>query len=398
MEKPVPARSASMHDRRRMYGANALQIGLFGANCSSGRSATTVPERWRADWPDCLRLARLAEAYGIDFMLPVARWKGYGGDTDFHGTTLETITWAAGLLASTRRITVFGTVHAPLFDPIIAAKQLVTADHIGEGRLGLNLVVGWNEGEFEMFGVRQRDHEARYAFAQEWLDAVKRAWSEAGDFDFEGKFLRLKSVRAFPKPYGGTRPVIMNAGSSPAGRTFALRNCDAFFTATAGSRTSLDANATKVREILDEARRYGRDIAVYTVGQVVCRPSHKEADDYYRHAIIDNADWGAVEAMMALRNITPRNHSPEEYAAKRRYFAGNAIGGYPFVGTPDSIAQELACISEAGMHGIAVSFVNFLDELPYFAGEVLPRLERLGVRVPAGASEGVGAVSDWVEL
>ena len=48
-----------------------------------------------------------------------------------------------------------GTVHAPLFNPLIAAKEFVTADHIGEGRLGVNIVVGWNEDEFEMFGVRQ---------------------------------------------------------------------------------------------------------------------------------------------------------------------------------------------------------------------------------------------------
>jgi alkanesulfonate monooxygenase SsuD/methylene tetrahydromethanopterin reductase-like flavin-dependent oxidoreductase (luciferase family) len=313
-------------------------------------------------------------------MLPIARWKGYGGDTDFHGASLETMTWASGLLASTKRITVFGTVHAPLFNPLIAAKEFVTADHIGAGRLGINLVVGWNEGEFEMFGVAQRDHETRYEFAQEWLDAVKRAWSHEIEFDFAGEFLQLTGVRAHPKPYGDARPIIMNAGSSPTGRAFALRNCDAFFTATAGSRTSLDGNAAKVREITAEARRYGRDIAIYTVGQVICRPTQREADDYYRHAVIDNADWGAVEAMMVLRNITPQNHSPEEYVARRQYFAANAIGGYPFVGTPDRVADELSTISEAGMRGIAISFVNFLEELPYFAAEVLPRLVRRGLR------------------
>ena len=133
-------------------------------------------------------------------------------------------------------------------------------------------------------------------------------------------------------------------------------------------------------EIKEEASRYGREIAVYTVGQVICRPTQQEADDYYHRAMIDNADWGAVEAMMALRNITPQNHSPQDYAARRIYFAGNAIGGYPFVGTPDRVADELLTISEAGLRGIAVSFVNFLDEVPYFAAEVLPRLERLGVR------------------
>ena len=373
-------RTASMCERAAMYNANALKVGLFGANCSSGRSATKVPERWTASWPDCLSLARMADEAGIDFMLPIARWKGYGGDTDFHGATFETITWAAGLLAATARMTVFGTVHAPLFHPLIAAKALVTADHIGEGRLGVNLVVGWNEGEFEMFGVAQREHDTRYDFAQEWLDAVKSAWSETNDFDVEGRFLTLRKVRAFPKPFGATRPIIMNAGSSPTGQSFALRNCDAFFTATAGSRTSLEGNARRVNEIKSKARVFGRDIDVYTVGQVICRNSQREAEDYYQYAIIDNADWSAIERMLEMRNITPSSFSQDEYAAKRQYFAGNAIGGYPFVGTPDEVAQQLAGLSKAGLRGIAVSFVDYLGELPYFCDEVLPRLVRLGVR------------------
>src|ERR1700692_4152726 len=114
-----------MQSRIAMYNDNALKIGLFGANCSSGRSATTVPERWSASWEDCLALAKLADEAGLDFMLPIARWKGYGGETDFHGATLETVTWAAGLLAAPARMTVFATIHAPLFHPLIAAKRRV---------------------------------------------------------------------------------------------------------------------------------------------------------------------------------------------------------------------------------------------------------------------------------
>lgn len=374
-------RTASMSDRLAMRNGNALKLGMFGANCSSARSATKVPERWQMTWPECLRLAQVADDAGIDFMLPIGRWKGYGGETDFHGTTFETVTWATGLLAATKNITVFGTVHAPLFNPIIAAKEFVTADHVGEGRFGLNLVAGWNEGEFEMFGVHQRDHETRYEFAQEWLDIVKRAWAEPGDFDFTGQFFKLRGVRAFPKPVDGTRPIIMNAGSTPTGQAFALRNCDAFFTATAASRTSMEANAKKVAEIKAQARGFGREISIYTVGLVICRQTQAEADDYYRHAIIDNADWGAVDGMLALKNITPQTLPPEEYLAKRSYFASHAIGGYPFVGTPDRVAEELTNISRAGMTGVAVSFVNYLKEVPYFYDEVLPRLVRLGVRV-----------------
>src|SRR5262249_7132162 len=188
--------------------------------------------------------------------------KGYGGDTDYQGATLETLTWASGLLASTSHITVFGTVHAPLFNPVIAAKEIVTADHIGQGRFGLNLVVGWNEGEFAMFGVEQREHEARYDFAQEWLDVVKMIWSPKEDFDFNGDYLKLKGIRAKPKPVGGARPLIMNAGASATGRAFAVRNCDAFF--LQASRTSTEETAGFGRKAKELATKHGRPLAVYT--------------------------------------------------------------------------------------------------------------------------------------
>jgi alkanesulfonate monooxygenase SsuD/methylene tetrahydromethanopterin reductase-like flavin-dependent oxidoreductase (luciferase family) len=84
--------------------------------------------------------------------------------------------------------------------------------------------------------------------------------------------------------------------------------------------------------------------------------------------------------MMALKNITRQTVTAEVYAQQQQYFAGKAIGGYPFIGTPDRVADELANISKAGMRGIAVSFVNYLEEFPYFRDEVLPRLARLGIR------------------
>ncbi len=374
-----PDRSA----RLSMYGSNALLIGMFGANCSSARTATKVPERWTASWDDCLALARMADDAGIDFMLPIGRWKGYGGDTDFHGTTLETITWASGLLAATRHITVFGTVHAPLFHPVIAAKQMVTADQIGHGRFGLNIVAGWNEDEFEMFGVSQKVHDERYVYAEEWLEIIKRAWSDGtDDIDFTGNWFDLKKIRAKPKPFGMTRPIIMNAGSSGAGQQFAMRNCDAFFTATSASRANLSAAAARVEEVKAAASAIGRNIEVFTIGQVICRPTDKEAQAYHHHANVDNADWAAVERMLALRNITRTNTSPADYDAKRTFFAATSIGGYPFVGTPDKVAAELASLSAAGIRGVALSFVNYLADLPYFRDEVLPRLEKLGVRTP----------------
>jgi dimethylsulfone monooxygenase len=364
-------------DRFTMYNANKLKIGLFGANCSSGRAVTTVPERWSGSWPDNLKLARMADEAGIDFLLPIARWKGYGGDTDYQGATLETLTWASGLLASTERVTVFGTVHAPLFNPVIAAKECVTADHIGSGRFGLNLVVGWNEGEFEMFGVEQREHEKRYEFAQEWLDALKAMWSPRSDFDIAGQYLNLKGIRIKPKPVGGHRPLIMNAGASPTGRAFAVRNCDAFF--LQASRTSLEDTAASIKKAKDLAREHGREIGCYSVGVVTCRRSKKEAEEYFQYAIVENADYSAIDRILAMKDITPETKGKDEYERQRRFYA-NGMGGLPLVGDPDFVAKAMADLSRAGLTGMGISLVNYLDELPFFCDEVLPRLERMGLR------------------
>lgn len=363
--------------RNAMHGANKLTIGLFGANCSSGRAVTLVPERWSGDMADCMKLVDLADNTGIDFMLPIGRWKGYGGDTDYQGATYETITWACGLLAASKRITVFGTVHAPLFNPIIAAKMMMTADHIGKGRFGLNIVCGWNEDEFDMFGVKPGDHERRYEFAQEWWDAIQLAWGDKENFDYVGQHLQLKGIRAKPKPYGGSRPVVMNAGASPNGRAFAIRNCDAFF--TRADRDSLDETKARVTSVKAQARELGREMDVYTVGVITCRPTRKEAQDYYRHCVIDNADWNAVDGILRKKNISIETVGESEFWRHRRHYA-NGMGGYPLVGDPDQIAGELADLSNAGLRGIAVSFVNYLDELPYFVQEVIPRLQKLGLR------------------
>jgi dimethylsulfone monooxygenase len=368
--------------RTSMYNANALKIGFFGTNCSSGRSMTTIPERWSGSWEDNLTFARMADEAGIDFLLPIARWKGYGGDTDYQGTTFETISWATALLAETKRLTIFGTVHAPLFHPLIAAKQMVTADHVSHGRIGLNVVCGWNEDEFDMFGVKKRDHEDRYRYGQEWLDVVRLAW-DRDDFDYEGEFFNLHGVREKPKPYGGTRPLLMNAGQSPVGRAFAVRNCDAFFTAIPS--TTFETNAfgdaagvtAKARA---EAQAHGRSIGVYTAGVVVCRPTAAEARAWHEYTIA-NADWALVDRVIERMAPQRREGWTEDINVLRMSYV-NGHSGFKLLGDPDDVAGGLAAISAAGFDGVAINFVNFNDEFPYFRDEVLPRLERLGIRAP----------------
>jgi alkanesulfonate monooxygenase SsuD/methylene tetrahydromethanopterin reductase-like flavin-dependent oxidoreductase (luciferase family) len=231
-----------------------------------------------------------------------------------------------------------------------------------------------------MFGVRPGDHERRYAQGQEWIDALRDIWTR-DDFDFSGETIGLRGVRLKPKPWNGTRPMIMNAGASGAGKAFAMRNCDAFFTSARRANdeeASFEEAARDVVEAKAQARAFGHEIGVFTVGVITCRPTAREAADYARY-VEGQTDWGAVDAIMEMRGL---NDKPPEVREKIRTGYARGMGGLPITGDPESVARELAAVAAAGFDGIAVSFVNYADELPYFRDEVLPRLERLGLRHP----------------
>lgn len=65
---------------------------------------------------------------------------------------------------------------------------------------------------------------------------------------------------------------------------------------------------------------------------------------------------------------------------RSRFAAGH--GSCPLIGTRDDVAEEIARYAKAGFDGMTLAFVDYAGELEYFVQEVLPRLERLGVRDP----------------
>ena len=205
--------------------------------------------------------------------------------------------WAGGLLASTREITTFGTLHVAFVNPTFAAKQMVTADHIGHGRFGLNIVSGWNPIEFGMMGVALGDHDGRYDYAEEWIEIVKRIWSEDEPFDYDGKYYKLKAVLGKPKPWWGTRPILVSAGNSETGREFAAHNADCLFT-----------TVPPKHEDLQEKLKFFRDAAppgqlrnIFASCHLMIRRTRKEAEDYHHYIVYEQGDWESAEYAFKLR-------------------------------------------------------------------------------------------------
>lgn len=356
-----------------MHGPSRFKLGIFATNADGGLTLTKVPERWSASWPEIVRAAQIADRAGIDFFLPIARWKGFGGEMNNRLHSFETFTFAAALAGVTERIGLFSTVHVPMVHPVFAAKAWATVDHASNGRAGLNVVAGWNPDEFNLFGVNKVD--APYDQASEWIDIITRLYSETVPFDYDGKYYSLKGAETLPKPLRGTRPPVLNAAFSPPGRDFAAKHADFLFT----TFKTIEAGKGTIEDVARRSAVTGRDVGVFTTNHVVCRPSRAEAEDYYEHYAVTMADNEAVDQHTSKQSANANNFDPETYKQHRKWFAGGG-GTFPLIGTPADIAEQMVEISRAGFAGTALCFVNYANELPYFCEGVLPILQKAGLR------------------
>jgi alkanesulfonate monooxygenase SsuD/methylene tetrahydromethanopterin reductase-like flavin-dependent oxidoreductase (luciferase family) len=128
--------------RRRhvpLYNENKMKLGVFGTNVSYGGTMTLAETTFRPTYQHNVEIAKKADALGFELIIPFARWKGFGGVTDYNGDCMEVFTWATALATQTNNIMVFATSHVPTMHPIVAAKQGATIDHISNGRWGLNI-------------------------------------------------------------------------------------------------------------------------------------------------------------------------------------------------------------------------------------------------------------------
>ncbi|MGR8964323.1 LLM class flavin-dependent oxidoreductase [Rhizobium leguminosarum] len=360
-----------------MFNDNKLKLGVFGTNCSNACAITLAESTFEPTFEHNVKIARQLEDAGWECMVPIARWRGFGGPSNFNGVNMDTFTWAAALAAVTTKLQFFSTTHIPTLNPIVATKMATTIDHISKGRYGLNLVTGWFTPEMEMFGVPMMEHDTRYEYATEWMEIVERLWKENG-VTFEGEFLRVKDAFSEPKPYNKqtNRPVMICAGASGKGMHFTAKFCDFNF----GFMQDMEAGTAWVKKVKDLARtEYNRELGTFTSCPVVVRETEKEAKDYYNYYVNEKGDWEACENICEVLQVQSQNHSPEMYQKfKERFIAG--WGGFPIVGTPEQVADKLVTLSSTGVDGALLTMVDYNEELPFFNERVMPLLKHAGLR------------------
>lgn len=157
-------------------------------------------------WPEYREMIRVAEENGFDSV-----WLGdhllYRGDGRPERGPWEAWTMLAALAAETERVE-FGPLVAcaGFHPPAVLAKMAATIDEISGGRFILGLGAGWNQPEFDAFGIPFDRRAARFEEAL----AIIAPLIAGGRVTHHGTFHDVDDVVLLPAP---SRPVPLMIGS-----------------------------------------------------------------------------------------------------------------------------------------------------------------------------------------
>jgi len=347
-----------------------FKIGLFGINSNSGIAMTKVKNRWEAKWEDIKTVVEICDKSEIDFIFSVQRWLGFDGATNPAGLTYDSLSFSSALASISKKIEIYATLHVPLIHPTFAARALSTIDQISNGRVALNIVCGWNEKEFNMFGIKNNKYIDRYKQGEEWLKVLNKILDKKEFSPFKGKYFNIKYSTSSPKLFKRKKLNITSAAFSDKGRLFAAKNCDQLITMF----SNLTSAKKQIQSIKRKSKVFGRKIKVLGLAHVVCRKSNKEAEEYYNFYAAKMADKKAIDNFIGILNNNKKNNVFSNLQKMQIKKMAGGIGSYPLIGSPKKIIEEIYEFKKIGLDGFAISFVNYKDELPYFINSVIRKL------------------------
>lgn len=321
---------------------------------------------------------------------------------------------------ATSRIGIVATLAASFYPPFIAARLSTTLDHLTGGRVELNIVTAHNDRSAQNFGLDAHyEHDKRYEMADEWMDVVNKLWASWEDgavladvssgrfadatkvhtIDFAGRFYKSRGpLNIYAGPQG--RPVICQAGGSPAGRSFAAKHAD---TILARFRTIETARAFREdihRHMVGHGRKTSDCKILYMMTAVVEESDVAAQERYQRMAKTADKQMEYKLAFMSYAsgvdfskfdldqpvpevktNAAQASTAALTTAANKRTLReivmDPASGGFDFVGSPETIAAKMGETMQAiGGDGYLVSHVLTRRSVAEIADGLAPALKR----------------------
>lgn len=340
-------------------------IGMIGHRLSSETIDASGPI---FDKAYITRFAQVHEEAGFDRVLV-----GYWSDQPdgFLVTAL------AGLATSNIH---FLLAHRPGFvAPTLAARKLATLEHLLDGRLALHVISGGNDVEQRKDGD-YLEHDQRYARTDEFLEVVRKVWTEERPFDHAGTYYQAEKAFSAIKPLQKPHLPVYFGGSSAAALQVAGKHADVF--ALWGE--SLEQTRETIAAVRAEAARHGREIEF----SVSFRPII---------AATEEAAWAKAESILGTaRQRIERSgpviaNKPQSVGAQRLLdtvakgervderlwtgIAGLVGGGHnstALVGTPEQVADALLAYYDLGVKTFLIRGFDPVVDAEDYGRELLP--------------------------
>jgi FMN-dependent oxidoreductase (nitrilotriacetate monooxygenase family) len=308
------------------------------------------------------------------------------------------------MAAATKDLGFGVTVNLSYEPPFLLARRMSTLDHLTDGRIGWNVVTGYLDSAAKGMGQSgQRPHDERYAVAEDYMEVVYKLWegswaddavvadAESGVFTRPGRVRRIRhdgphyklDALHLSEPSPQRTPVLYQAGTSPAGRTFAARHAECVFM-SGPSKKIIAPRVGAIRKLAAEAGRDPRSILMFAMMTIIVAPTDEEAEgklaDYRRYADPEGAltlmsGWTGVDfsrlnpdqvvehvdseaGRTALENITRAD--PDRRWTVREVAEHVSIGGISpvIVGSAAKVADQLeSWIDETDLDGFNLAFV-----------------------------------------
>ena len=350
------------------------KIGVFIPIGSRGWLISTTSPMTMPSFDLNKTVVQRAEHYGLDFALSMIKLRGYNGPSEYWVHNLESFTLMAGLAAVTKKIQLFASVAMLTLPPALVARMVSTIDSIAPGRIGVNMVTGWQPKEYQQMGLELTpEHFARrYDYAAEYVTIMKQLW-ETGVSDFKGDFFQYDDCKLSPRP---SAPIpIVGAGQSPAGMDFVAKYGNYNFV-VAGGLNQTDGCRDVAGRVAEAAKKYGRDTGAFQLIMVIADRTDEMAfakwEHYKRGTDIEALEWQASQAGADVK----ANANSTAALLKKGIDNPEPTGMTKIIGSYENVARMLDEIALVpGIKGLMLTFDDFIVGMEQFGEHIQPLMK-----------------------